>query len=185
MNDEAWLVLKACAKLLSGSWSDRDQLYNFLEMCSQLPDDSSLKNLIVHKLYLGVYTVNDRPGIRFALTRYLSYEKCSTKKFAQWWRALPKTAATAFVKHVFTVAFEAIEKEFYHWDIRPANNEDEIRFYILDWDSLLKVMDDEMRHPHAAIALKSATSTSTVLYRLKAELSLCEHLLFECGVQMG
>ena len=187
VKDDDWLVLKACAKMLSGSWSNQDQLRNFLETCSKLPDDSRLKKLIVDKLYLGVYSVNDIKSIRFALTRYLPYKKCSTEEFAQLWRDNRKRAATAFVEHVFKVAFEAIEKEFYHWDIRPANllfeqiNKDEIRFYILDWDSLLKVDDDDasLQYSIAAAALKLTTRSPT-LDTLRAELSLLEKLLFEC-----
>ena len=112
-----WLVLKACAKLLSGGWSDQDQLYYFLQMCNNLPEGSSLKKLIVEKLYLGVYTICDKPGICFALTRYLPYQKCSSEKFARCWSDNRKTAATAFVEQVFAVALEAIENGFYHWDI--------------------------------------------------------------------
>ena len=184
VNDDDWLVLKACAKLLSGSWSERDQMRNFLDMCSKLRNESSLK-IFIKKLYLGVYTVNDRRGICFALTRYLPYKKCSTEEFAQWWRANRQIAATAFVEHVFKVAFEAIESGFYHWDIRPANllfeqiNENEIRFYTLDWDSLAKSMDGT-RHSDAADTLEQEAATSPALDTLKAELSLCEKLLFEC-----
>ena len=88
------------------------------------------------------------------------------------------------MEQVFAVALEAIEKRYYHWDIRPANllcekvNEEEVHFYILDWDSLAKVGEARQKFSSAAKALKSATSK--VLYTVKAELSLLEQLMYQC-----
>ena len=100
-----WLVLKVCAKLLSGGWTNEEQQTTFLQMCNKLPNDSELKKLIVDKLYLGVYTVNDKPGIRFALTRRLPYMKCTSEEFANWWRDNRQTTETAFVKYVFGYSY--------------------------------------------------------------------------------
>ena len=79
-----WLVLKTCAKLLSGGWTDENQLTNFLQICSELPNDNNLKQLIVEKLFLGVYAVQGKASIRFALTRYLPCLKCLSQEFAHW-----------------------------------------------------------------------------------------------------
>ena len=121
MGDDDWLVLKACAHMLSGGWTDQNQTTTFLQMCSNLGDNSDLKKLIVDKLYLGVYTVRNKDGIRFALTRHLPYMKCSSQEFAHWWRDNRPTTETAFVEYVIKVAMEAIEHNVYHWDIRTSN----------------------------------------------------------------
>lgn len=77
--------------------------------------------------------------MRFALTRHISGEKCSSETFRQWWQTNRETAAAAFFNDVFAVALEAIALGFYHWDIRAANlicNMATSQFYILDWESL-------------------------------------------------
>ena len=176
VKDDDWLVLKVCAKLLSGGWSHLNQLKNFLRMCNELKDTSSLKKLIVEKLYLGVYT-NSTP-VCFALTRYLPM-KCSSVDFFLWWSANRTNSLIAFVDQVLAVALEAIENDYYHWDIRPANllfEKKENRFYILDWDSLLQVGEGEFTEPAKLLDGK----ISLLPYTLKTELTLCERLLFGC-----
>ena len=137
-----------------------------------------------------MYTIYDKPGICFALTRYLPYQKCSSEKFARCWSDNRKTAATAFLEQVFAVALEAIENGYYHWDIRPSNllfkkmKENEIEFYILDWDSLSKVRDAKQLSAAAEHhTTRVKISTSPALFTLAAELSLCERLLFQCVFQ--
>ena len=168
--------------------TDANRLCNFLRMCKNiLPKDLTLYDLIVKKLYLGVYTVRGREGIRFALTRYLPYMRCSSRNFAHWWNDNRQTAETAFVEHVVTVALEAIEREYCHWDIRPANllfDEDERRFYILDWDSVWTIQELRDRHSVAAraVTMESLPDSETdfCYHVLKAELTLCEQLIVKC-----
>ena len=112
MENEKWPFLKVCAKLLSGGWDDQDLLQKFLQKCSKLPKKSSLKELIVEKLYLGVYTVVNKGGICFALTRYLPFQKCSEKAFAEYWRAHRTIAAKASWSR-----FSQLGSKRLRWDI--------------------------------------------------------------------
>ena len=183
-----WLVLKACAELMSGGWTDPDQLRDFLRISFNLSKGNCLYK-VIEELYLGVYTVHGRPGIRFALTRYLPYTKCWSEEFAHWWSDNRQTAETAFVEHVFKVAFEAVERGLYHWDIRPANllfDENEKLFYILDWDSVWTIRGSQMffQRSDAAGALTKDrlphSASFNLLYLLQAELTLCEELIVKC-----
>jgi hypothetical protein len=148
-NDEK-LVLKVFGPLFAGG-GDIENLFKLLKDCLN-SENSCLKEMIVHRLYLGVYQINSpdgirRDGIRFALTRLIEGANCSTTCFKDLWSHNRNVFGEAFIRYVFTVAFDAIEMSWYHWDIRAPNlifDDANQSFVILDWESIVECKRKEL-----------------------------------------
>ena len=105
----------------------------------------TLRKALVQELYLGVFTGVSTclTSLTFSLSRRFTCITCENNQFKTAWAGqsmspkLHLQLKRSFYNNVYLVAMAALECNFFHWDIRPANilfRQEDSTFLIIDWE---------------------------------------------------
>ena len=140
---------------------------------------TSLSSLI-SELYLYVFRIGQQSSITFSVSIYLGASDCSSGLFRNSFRNRLEIRQIVYDK-VFLVGMEALQNDFFHWDIRLANILHDIpirKIYLIDWESGLSLAHITTKNIFECSALVS-TLLGRFQHRRKipAAVYICEQLV--------
>lgn len=173
------MVLKVYGQQLSGG----------LKSHLHLPQLLRLYLTGITDRYIAVFKIRDDHPFVFSITRYVEGSNCRSQlsSIKRWWSENQQEARERFFSDVYRVAFTAIRRGYFHWDVRLKNIlfTNDKRFVIIDLESVVAIDQNvgDFFNTNNSGLLKFMTE-QRLTYKVKVCLVMFERLL-QCLEMFG